>query len=78
MIEEVKDEFSDIPRSDPPPKQPTGRMYPPQADSIHRFGKGLIRIRTAGHIIICAADGAIRIENIRKRRIEILKPKAQD
>src|SRR5260221_5407808 len=78
LIEEVENEFCDIRRVDPAPQEPTGRMYPPQPDSIHRSGRGIIRIRTVGHIIICAPDGAIRIENIRKRRIEIIKPKAED
>src|SRR5579862_3928305 len=70
LIEDVENDYCDIPRVDPPPKEPTGRMYPPQSDSIHRSGRGIIRIRTAGHVIVCAPDGAIRIENIRKRRIE--------
>jgi hypothetical protein len=78
LIDEVEDEFCNIPRSTPPPKQPSGRMYPPQSDSIYRSEKGIIRIRTAGHIIICTPDGAIRIENIRQRRVEIIKPSVQD
>ena len=77
LIEEVENEFCPIPRTATPPKIPTGRMYPPQADSMRHMNSGHIRARTAGHVILCAPDGSIRIENSRKRLVEIVKPGAQ-
>ncbi len=77
LIEEVEDEFCAVPRSTPPPITPTGRMYPPQADSMRRLNSGHIRVRTSGHVILCGPDGTIRIENTRKRLVEIIKPGAQ-
>ena len=77
LIEEIEGEFCPIPRITPPPKISTGRMYAPQPDSMRRLNSGHIRIRTAGHVILCAPEGSIRIENTRKRLVELIKPGVQ-
>jgi hypothetical protein len=77
LIEEVEDEFCSVPRVDPPPRTPTGRMYSPQADSI-TFGEGgVMLVKTLGHLIRCHPEGSIVIENTRTNRVELRKSGAE-
>ena len=77
LIEEVEEEFCPVPREASPPKRRIGRMYPPQADSITFAEGGAIHAITSGHLIQCHADGAIYIEHMRSRRIELIKSAAK-
>ena len=61
LIQEVEEEFCLLPRQEPAPRQPAGRMYPPQADMIRTLPDGVIQARTIGHMIYCRPDGSIAI-----------------
>lgn len=74
LIEEVENEFSPIPRSDPPPRRATGRMYPPLADYIFSEPGGSLRAETRRHTMRFAADGSIRIALRENPSIAFSKP----
>jgi len=59
VLDEVEDAYSGVPKQDPPPPpdMPDGRMYPPQADHIHRRSDGSIGATTRGHVIEITAGG---------------------
>ena len=77
LIEEVEGELCPVPRRTPPPKEFTGRMYAPQADRIRRLPQGIIIADTRRHRIYCQLDGAISVERIDGRRMELIKPGAR-
>ena len=74
LTESVEEELCDMPTIDPPPIDPTGRMYPPQADYIFPQPDGSIRARTRKHRIICGTDGSITIIHVRTQKVEVSKP----
>jgi hypothetical protein len=77
LIEEVEDQFSPVPREDPPPMLFTGRMYAPQPDSVREMGGTLIAA-TRHHRIWCRADGGIRIAHVPSRETVLEKPGTTD
>lgn len=76
LTEEVEDEFCPIQRREPPPLEPTGRLYAPRADSIRTMPDGTIRANARRHTIICRVDGSIVIVNKREPGIAFTKPGA--
>ena len=76
LIDEVEDEHCPIPRREPPPKEPTGRMYSPKADSIRTMPDGTIMANTRRHSITCRVDGSIVIA--RKRELIVAFTKLGD
>ncbi len=77
LIEAVEDEFCPIPREEPPLRLFTGRMYVPQEDYITRKADGTITATTRHHRITCAADGAIYISHIPRKKLVLWKPAKQ-
>lgn len=61
-LREVEDELTDIPY-DPESWESDGRLYPPFEDSWRAVpGRpGLIRMRTKGHNVYIAANGAVQV-----------------
>jgi hypothetical protein len=79
LLNEVEDELSGLPRTDPPPSpgKPDGRMYPPLADYTARNSDGSILARTKAHSINISADGSIQILNRRSQQVELEKTGAR-
>ncbi len=75
-LNEVEDEFSGVPRKDPPPppNMPDGRMYPPLDDFTTRNPDGSLSARTRGHNIEMGKDGSIRITNRKTGGVDFEKP----
>ena len=75
-LEHVEDEFSGIPRRDPPPEPDVfdGRMYPPFGDQLTRTATGNITARTRGHILEMSTDGTIVIRKKLTREVVFTKP----
>ena len=61
VLDEVECEFCDIPKTNPPPRHFTGRMYPPQPDNISVRGDGSWLIKVRRHRIVIESNGAFRI-----------------
>jgi hypothetical protein len=74
LTESVEEELSGMPKIDPPPIEPTGRMYPPQADYVFPQPDGSILARTRKHRIVCGTDGSITIIHVKTKKVEIAKP----
>ena len=74
LTDSVEGELSGMPTIDPPPIEPTGRMYPPQADYIFPQPDGSIVARTRSHRIICGTDGSITIVHVKTKKVEVSKP----
>ena len=62
-LEGVEDEYSGIPRREPPPEPPAtdGRMYPPTGTNVVRLASGAILARARRHSIEISKQGAILI-----------------
>jgi RHS repeat-associated protein len=75
-LDDVEDDFSGVPKSDPPPPpaMPDGRMYPPLDDFTTRHADGSITARTRGHNIHIDPNGRITITNRRTDSIEYQDP----
>jgi len=72
----VEDEFSGRPFDLKPDRQFDGRMYPPQADSFFAVDghEEVTRLRSRGHNTFIRTNGAIEIQRIRGKKIELEKP----
>ncbi len=74
VMEEVENEFCEIPIQRPPPQIFTGRMYRPQPDRIFRSDDGHIRAETRRHTLHFSPDGSIRIIRTGSGMVEFSKP----
>jgi hypothetical protein len=65
-LEEIEDEFTGI-ENNPENWKFDGRLYPPQRDhwSSDAGYPHITRMRTRGHYILIAANGAMEIEEIK-------------
>jgi hypothetical protein len=75
ILNQVEDEFSGIPKKDPPPppNQPDGRMYPPLDDFTTRHPDGSITATTKGHKIEIGPNGSITIRGRANGNVEFQK-----
>lgn len=69
-LEEVEDELTGIP-NDPTRWQSDGRLYPPQRDNWSQDPDRprVTRMRTKGHYVFIADNGAVEIREVRSRMI---------
>jgi hypothetical protein len=76
ILNDVEDEMTGIPYA-PEKWQEDGRMYPPQADSIHPAADrpGFIRLRSRAHNTFIGEDGAIEIFDL-EGNVVVSKPGA--
>lgn len=65
-LNRVEDLHSGVAAEPLPPKSvDTGRMYPPQSDSIQRLEDGSVIAHSRAHIVGCGPNGSISIETRR-------------
>jgi len=68
LIEQVEDEFCQVPRENPPPIKFSGRMYAPKRDRMRRLPKGQLVADARHHRIYCQSDGGISIVHMPSRK----------
>jgi hypothetical protein len=77
-LNEVEDELSGVPYN-PDMWSTDGRLYPPQPDSFRKDCKdhpSVVRLRTRGHNIFIAQNGAIEIQKLNGEGVIFQKPGA--